>query len=742
MLYADVIVDINTKSIDKPFTYGIPDSLRGSVTVGSLVTIPFGKSNNQKDGYVIDITDSLSFDSKKLKYILSVKENISFESEMISLAQFMKKRYFTTFRYALNSLIPMDLDSTYKKQLYVKLIKTHEFVNEYIETTGNSKRYKRRIDVLKYLIKTGEVKLTQLLYDLNVSKSVITSLENARFVDINNKYNPRIPYDSSKVKKTIKHIPNAEQQNAINSVKVSMKSEKNEVYVLHGVTGSGKTEVYLQLIEETIAHGKSAIFLIPEISLTHQTVRRVMSRFGDVVGVIHSRLSKGEKYDQWKMAKDGKIKVMIGPRTAIFTPFLKIGIIIIDEEHESTYKSEKDPKYHAREIAIKRASYHKCPVVLGSATPLIETYFKAMSSKYKLLELTSKATNDYINDIEIIDMSMEIKEGNDTIFSKKLTDSIKRTLQKNEQIILLLNSRGYSRFITCKNCGYVAKCSRCEIPFHYHKSDNALICHYCDNKKNSYARCPKCSSEKVEDIGIGTEKVEKQLNTLFPEARVVRMDYDTTSGKFGHDEIIKKFEEEKADILIGTQMVAKGHHFSGVTLVGVLAADQSLYIQDFRSSERTYSLITQVLGRAGRDNVPGKGIIQTYSPQHYAIMASKTGDYLSFYKKEIVFRKLMKYPPYAHILVAILTSKDEKYIIRLSKILKNKLSEEDERYEVLGPTIPARPKIAGKYRRIIYVKSNSYNLLLQIIEYLQKEKKKEDVSKQSVLTLDINPTYT
>ncbi len=741
MKYANVIIHINTNALKKPFTYFIPEYLRERVKVGSIVNIPFGKSNKLKKGYVVKLSDSLSFDVKKLKSIESVSDDISFDAELVEIAAFMEKRYFTSLSKSFKAVLPAKIETSHKKQKYVKVIKDDNFIIDYIKNNEDKPKFAKRIMVLKYLLKNPSVKLSTLLEEVNVSRSVVSSLETSRFVDFIESITLRIPYDSSKIARTENLEPNEQQKYAIKSVKKSMTDMKNDVFLLHGVTGSGKTEVYLQLIEEVLNAGKSAIFLIPEISLTHQTVKRVMARFGEVVGVIHSRLSAGEKYDQWKMAKEGKLKVIVGPRSAIFTPFLNIGIIIIDEEHESTYKSEQDPKYNAREVAIKRASYHKCPVLLGSATPLVDTYYKAKIGKYTLLNLSEKAIDDSLVNAEIVDMRAELKKGNKTIFSVALKNAIDEAINKKEQVILFLNSRGYSRFLSCRDCGYVAKCSHCDVPYRYHKKEKSLMCHYCQSTKKAFDICPKCGSNKVKDFGIGTEKVEQMVRESFANAKVLRMDVDTTSGKFGHDEILSAFENHEADILVGTQMVVKGHHFKNVTVVGVLSADLSLYISDFRASERTFQLITQVIGRAGRSGRVGRGIIQTYSPKHYSIESSKSEDYISFYNREIAFRKIGNYPPFTNILSILLSSKDERYIERLSIRLASYIKKGDERFEVLGPTKPTREKIADSYRRVIYVKSTDYDLLLKIIEYMRKIKIKEDYDKKAVITADINSTY-
>ena len=508
---------------------------------------------------------------------------------------------------------------------------------------------------------------------------------------------------------------------------------------MHGITGSGKTEVYMQIIEKVLNKGQQAIVLIPEIALTPQTVRNFISRFGNKVGVMHSKLSAGEKYDGWRRAINGDISIMIGPRSAVFTPFKNLGIIIIDEEHEMTYKSEVTPKYHAREIAIKRGQMTGATVILGSATPSLETYYLAKKGKYSLLELNHRAATTNKLDVNVVDMREELMNGNKSIFSDTLRNEIQNKLFKKEQVILFLNRRGYSRFVSCRQCGYVIKCDNCDIPYTYHAYDDKLVCHYCGSTIDMVNKCPSCNSKYIKQFGIGTEKVETYVKKEFPQARILRMDLDTTSKKNSYDSILGKFRNGDADILIGTQMVAKGHDFPNVTLVGVLAADLSLYMSDFRASERTFQLLTQVIGRAGRSNLKGTAIIQSYTPEHYSIITSKDQDYTSFYEAEIKYRQMMNYPPFSNLLVLLIQSTNEKELIKRSFELKDDICLVSPRFslEVIGPSAANISKINNNYRRVIMIKGKRYEDLMQFINRYMK--RLSDKYKDISIYVDINP---
>lgn len=740
-VYAQVIIDISIKSLDKIFTYEVPGALVNQIAIGAVVEIPFGNGNRLIKGYVLGIVDHIDFDESKVKEVLKVYENVSYEQELIELAVWMKVRYACTLQTALKSLLPTPPDVNKKEQRYIKSKLDEGQILSVIENLDGQKRFESRVRVLEVLLQRPHIKQKVLIESAQVSPSVLTTMVKNNQIEVTYETTFRIPYDVEDYDVTTNLNPNEEQKHAINTIVTSMTASKPGVFLLHGVTGSGKTEVYMQVIEQALAEDKSAIVLIPEIGLTPQMVRRFVERFGDVIGVMHSRLSVGERFDQWRMAKEGKIKIMIGPRSAIFAPFLNIGVIIIDEEHEMTYKSEMPPKYHAREVAVFRAYKHDCPVVLGSATPLIETTYKALNGTYQRLVLTNKAASEHQLDVMTIDMREELSEGNKSPFSKALQEGIRKTLERREQVILFLNRRGYAKFVSCRQCGHVLKCDHCDVPYNYHKFKHQLLCHYCGKSLPMVTNCPNCGSKHIREFGVGTQKIQDIIRDMFPDARVLRMDYDTTTGKHGHQKILDSFEAHEADILLGTQMVAKGHHFDNVTLVGVIAADLSLYTNDFRASERTFQLLTQVIGRSGRGDKPGQAIIQTYSPEHYSLACAKDQDYERFYKNEIVYRELMGYAPFKHMMLVMLTAKEEKYIIRLSYKIKDTLNhyEQPGKLDVLGPSPATLSKVNDVFRRVIYIKSDNYKVLTQLSQILYEAMAQEDQRKIATLTVDINP---
>ncbi len=740
-VYAQIIIDISIKSLDKVFTYEVPSSMVSQVRSGAIVEIPFGKGNRLMKGYVLGLTDSIDFDERKVKAIIRVFEDVTYEQELIELAVWMKKRYVCTVQTALRALLPTQPDVRKKQERYIQSLLTEAQIMSTLEQLDGQKRYEARCRVLEVLLRRPYIKQQVLVESAEVSAGALTTMVKNDLIKVSYETSYRMPYDVDDFDVTTHLKPNDEQQFAIDAIVETIENRKSEVFLLHGVTGSGKTEVYMQTIATVLARGESAIVLIPEIGLTPLMVRRFVERFGDVVGIMHSRLSTGEKFDQWRMAKEGELRIMIGPRSAIFAPFEHIGIIILDEEHEMTYKSEMPPKYHAREVAVFRGHKHHCPVVLGSATPLVETNYKALKGSYKKLVLTAKAASDNPLAVETVDMRLELTGGNKSVFSIALQEAMNEALGRHEQIILFLNRRGYAKFVSCRQCGYVIKCNHCDVPYNYHKYKNQLLCHYCNKSIPMVDSCPNCGSKHIREFGVGTQKVEDMLSELFPEAKVLRMDYDTTSGKHGHKEVLDKFESHQADILLGTQMVAKGHHFDNVTLVGVLAADMSLYTNDFRASERTFQLLTQVIGRSGRGSKKGRAVIQTYTPDHYSVQCAQDQDYERFYRNEIVYRDLMGYAPFKHMMLVMLTAKEEKYIIRLSYNLKDRLNkyEVPGRLDILGPAPATLSKVNDTYRRVIYVKSDAYKALTQLSEHLYKEMKQEDTRRIAHITIDINP---
>ncbi|HHV46182.1 MAG TPA: primosomal protein N' [Tissierellia bacterium] len=605
----------------------------------------------------------------------------------------------------------------------------------------------KQLEIAKYLIKVREVPLKELLNRTNSSITSVESLEKKNIVKIINRELYRTPIDSD-IKCYEKHNLTDEQRNCVNAILKSIKENENSKFLIHGVTGSGKTEVYLNLVEETLKKGKDAIVLVPEISLTPQTIDRFVGRFGNNVAVLHSRLSQGERFDQWRRIREGKVKIAIGARSAVFAPFNNLGLIIIDEEHESTYKSNMNPKYDAIEVAEKRCKQNNAVLVMGSATPSIESYYKSLTGHMKLLNLTRRINNRKLPEVEIVDMREELNSGNISIFSRKLRESIEKNLSSGNQTILFLNRRGHSTFISCRSCGYVAKCDNCSISMTYHMHENRLKCHYCGKTVLPPRICPVCKSKYIKYFGIGTEKVEEYTKELFPEAAVMRMDLDTTSRKGSYESILKRMANKSIDILIGTQMIAKGLDFKGVTLVGIIAADTSLNLPDFRSSERTFQLITQVAGRAGRGEFSGHVIIQTYNPDHYSIKLAREHDYVSFYNKEILLRREFNYPPFANIITILIYGENDALVALKSNEVYNVLIEEIKKNglvniieNIMGPSRAPLEKIKNNYRYQIIIKCSDEQLdkLRNIIKWvciLNRQKINLDSIKISV---DINP---
>lgn len=536
-------------------------------------------------------------------------------------------------------------------------------------------------------------------------------------------------------------VLNPAQQSIVDRFASDLESDRHHTYLLHGVTGSGKTEIYVRAIEKVVAKHKQAIVLIPEIALTYQTVRYFRAYFHDRVTVINSRLSAGEKYDQFMKAKKGEVDVVIGPRSALFAPFEHLGLIIIDEEHENSYKSEYPPRYHARETAIKRAQLEGASVILGSATPSVESYQKAMNGEYVLWTLPERASGGALAETSVVDLREELRRGNRSVISSELASDIRDRLDKKQQIMLFINKRGYNSFISCRNCGEALKCPHCDVSLTKHQG-NRLLCHYCGYSMIQPDICPSCKSRLIGGYGTGTQKVEEEIHRLFPDAATIRMDKDTTSVKNAHERLLEQFENREADILIGTQMIVKGHDFSNVTLVGILLADLTLFHNDYRAGERTFDLLAQAAGRAGRGRIPGKVVIQSYQPEHYAIVSAAKQDYRMFYESEYAYRQMMKYPPVWNMMVILLTSKEELLLDAEAGLLADKLKlifAEDGQMQMIGPSVPVIAKIKDIYRRVVYVKHNRYNKLVEIKDYIEAYIEQQKLDEQINVIFDFNP---
>lgn len=658
MIFADIIVDISHEKLDRPFQYIIPESLEDKILIGSAVKIPFGKGNRIIPGYVIGITEIPSWEVDKMKEILSVEEKkITLESELIQIAWFIRETCGATMNQALKTVIPVKSKTKEIEKAEISLAQDYQTPEKWKELLEHyqKKHAAVRIRLVEALMKQTVLNQEYVKKVLKISSSVLKEMEKGNIITVKRTRTYRNPltflddYRTDTDKDADVSLNEGQKQ-----IVESICSDSSMVHLIHGITGSGKTRIYMELIRRTLLEGKQAIIMIPEISLTYQTVKRFFDVFGERVSIIHSRLSPGERYDQLERARHGDIDIMIGPRSAVFTPFSNIGVIIIDEEHESSYKSETIRNIMQRETAIFRAGLHHARVILGSATPSVESYYKALHGEYRLHTLSFRASGA-VAQVSVADLRAELEAGNKSIFSRRLASLIEDRLAKKEQIMLFLNRRGYAGFVNCRKCGEVLQCPHCDISLTYHNGER-LTCHYCGYTTRMPQLCPSCHSRYIAPFGTGTEKVEALVHKQFPSARVLRMDADTTAAKGSHERILSQFAAHQADILIGTQMIVKGHDFPLVTLVGIIAADLSLYAQDYRASERTFQLLTQAIGRAGRKSDHGEAVIQTYHPENYSIVAASRQDYKEFYNQEILYRTISGYPPVMQMMAILITS--------------------------------------------------------------------------------------
>ncbi|MCL2407418.1 MAG: primosomal protein N' [Defluviitaleaceae bacterium] len=747
-LTAEVIVDITNAEVDKVFHYllpdqhNIPENLRDSISPGFRCIVPFG--NRHIDGCIVGFSEP-TVDPSKLKKIISFYEDYPIITpHLLELAKWMKTKYYTTLAACLRSIAPSWTGAKRnKKILYAQLIEGKENTDEYIETT---KKNGTQAQVLKALAKHGgePIPIATLAATLSISASPIRTLEKKGLVTIAerlsiNKPIATITYNTDNKKESV--TLTEEQLNVLHTLS---NSPRGKTWLLHGVTGSGKTEVYMRLIEKAITEGKQAIMLVPEIALTPQAVDSFKRRFGTGVAVTHSRLTPLERMEQWNAARSGEISIMIGPRSAVFAPFPTLGVIIVDEEHEKTYTSETTPKYSSSTVAEKLGELTGAVVVLGSATPDIITYFRAQKGEIGLLTM-EKRVNNRFPQVHVADLRTELAEGNRTIFSKVLQFEMERNVKLGHQTILFMNRRGHSTFVSCRACGYVCKCGSCSVNFTYHTQTSSMLCHYCGARERPPTDCPQCSSRHVRYFGVGTQKIEEEVTHLFPGTSVARMDMDTTSTKSGHEKIIRRFAEGKAQILVGTQMIAKGLDFPNVSLVGIIDADVALNMGDYRSAETAFQLITQVSGRAGRASLPGKVIIQTYMPHHYSIEYSKDNNYAGFYSHEIISRQTMGYPPFGHIFMVMMTCEDEKKLISVQKELAHIMRMYNRKgfFDILGPSPAIVSKVNNLYRWKILVKTMSTDvpedLIIKFVFYCVDKLKAGQIRLDGIninLTLD------
>lgn len=798
MSIAKVIVDVPAKQINQTFDYSIPVRLEEILEPGMRVIVPFGP--RKITGFVLETASTSAYD--KLKDLIDVLDITPvLTEELLSLGQWLADETISLYITAYQVMLPQVLKSQYKKELvrmtddalepsleslfagrdivtfeeferstigYHQVLKAinsgdiqvnylvksritkktetvikpgvadHLLEEAYNDMSNNAKKQR---ELLAYFIQNPDtITKKQLMAKIGTGSSTIKALLDKKLLISMKQEIYRNPYNDAAIERTTALTLTDQQKEAIEPIKQSLTDHRHDVFLLHGVTGSGKTEIYLQAIEDVINQGKEAIVLVPEISLTPQMVHRFKGRFGSDVAVMHSALSSGEKYDEWRKIYHRQVKVVVGARSAIFAPFENLGIIIIDEEHETSYKQEDQPKYHARDVAIWRAKHHNCPVILGSATPTLETYARAKKGVYQLATLSKRTNEKAMPEVEIVDMRNELHEGNRTMFSRKLREKIETCIAKKEQIVLLLNRRGYSTFVMCRDCGHVKECPHCDIALTYHKNLNQLKCHYCSYEEPMPTICPECSSELIRYFGTGTQRVEEALTQLIPEARIVRMDVDTTRRKGAHEKLLTQFGNGEADILLGTQMIAKGLDFENVTLVGVLTADSMLHLPDFRSSEKTFQLLTQVSGRAGRHELPGEVIVQTYTPDHYSIELASQYSFTEFYMKEMAMRKTFHYPPYVFLtLVTVSHPNKVKVVQTTQKIVQSLLQKVKEDTIILGPTPSPMARIKDRYRYQCMVKyknePNLRNILRNILDQFDDDIRKNDL----LISIDMQP---
>ena len=721
-MIAGVLVEISNKNVDKIFEYLVPPELVDKIKIGIRVLVPFG--NMMLEGFVLTLSGRKTTDKELRKIVEIIDSEIVLNEELLELGKTMQKDTLATLISCYQVMLPKALKAKNGTSINIKYDYYYSLNDIDLDLKKFGSKQKEIID----LVKNKKI----------VSKSILTNISAAslkRLVEVgilveSRREHYRVEYENIEYEK--KNLT-LEQQKVVNQV----INNPNNNYLLYGVTGSGKTEVYMEIIDYYLKIGKTSIVLVPEISLTPQMIKRFQSKFGKTIAAIHSGLSPSEKYDEWRRICRGEVKIVIGARSAIFAPLSNIGIIIIDEEHSDSYKqSDPNPRYNAKDIALLRAKKHNAVVLMGSATPSLESMARAFKGVFTLLTLPNRVNGKALPEVTIVDMNKEIRKSKGH-FSNVLLDAINNCLDKKEQVILFLNRRGYASFVSCKNCGYTFKCPNCDITLTYHKSSNTLRCHYCGYGDANHEICPSCKEKSLNSLGLGTERIEEELHKTFPTARVLRMDYDTTSKKGMHKKIIEQFRTGNYDILLGTQMVAKGLDFDNVTLVGVINADTSLNIPDFRSSENTFSLLSQVAGRSGRSNKEGHVIIQTFNPDHYAIKLASKHDYMSFYKEEMLIRKKLNYPPYYYLCSLRISGKDANYIYNEALKIKRSLTRNLEKVSILGPSNASVFKINNNFRYNIIWK---YKNITEIYEILVKIVNHYKTNNKIKIDIDFNPS--
>ena len=721
MLYADVIVDISHEKLDRSFQYLVPREMEDEIRVGMVAAIPFGNGNKERKGYVTGLSGEPKYDPAKIKSLrrLCSGEETT-EARLVSLAAWMKERYGSTMAQALKTVLPVREKIRHKEKRLLYLRVSREQAEQEASRMEKS-RCRARARVLRALLEKEPLDCTKAAKELGMTSSVLKPLLEQELVEIRQDEVYRIPAEEVSVPVEEHSVLSDAQKEALDEILAEWENSSARPVLLHGVTGSGKTQVYMKLIEKVISSGRQVIVLIPEIALTYQTVRRFTGWFGDKVSVLNSRMSPGERYDQFRRARQGGIQIMVGPRSALFTPFSRLGLIIVDEEHEPTYKSENSPRYHAREVAVRRGEMENARVVLGSATPSLEAYTKARQGEYLLVKLTERYRDRPLPEVSVVDLREELKSGNRSVLSRKLKEAVQHRLERGEQAMLFLNRRGYAGFVSCRSCGEVLKCPHCDVALSEH-SNGKMICHYCGYERPSVKVCPVCGSPYIGGFKAGTQQIEAVLRREFPDAGILRMDYDTTRARGSYEQILASFAAHEADILVGTQMIVKGHDFPDVTLVGVIAADLSLNEADYRCGERTFQLLTQAVGRSGRGKKTGEAVIQTYHPDHYSIQAAAHQDYERFYEEEMGYRILMDYPPAAHMLTVLASGEDAALLGQGMEFIR-KFAERicpDKGLHIIGPADAAVGKVNDIYRKVFRLKHEDGKLLLDMKDKIEK----------------------
>lgn len=801
-MYAEVIVDVAAYPIDRPFDYMVPEQYRELIESGSRVKVPFG--NRQALGFVTALkseTDVPTDKQKPIGELLDIEPVLTLE--MLEMTKWLKRHTLCYEIDALQVMLPSALRAKYEKILRIvdhnvelpqsvqalfqqrdhvelKVDESKELlalikklVKEDILSLETSVKQKTAVKKVRMIHIESDLERLKMVYDsitnkakkqkdvvrwmmdhpgerivsadllkhLSTTNAVLQSVLDKGAATLQMEEIYRDPYADRTIDTSTKLALTNEQHLALSEIILSYEKQEAKTFLLHGITGSGKTEVYLQAIERALIDDKEAIVLVPEISLTPQMTNRFKERFGSLVAVLHSGLSTGEKYDEWRKIKRGEVKVVVGARSAIFAPFQNVGIIILDEEHEGTYKQDDSPRYHARDVAIWRSEYHNCPVILGSATPSLESYARAKKGNYTLLTLANRPKEQALPEVSVVDMREQLKNGNRSMFSLELAEAINVRLDKQEQMVLFLNRRGHSSFVLCRDCGTVVECPNCDISMTYHRHQEKIKCHYCGEESQVPHTCPECSSEHIRFFGTGTQKVEEEIARLFPAARVLRMDVDTTRKKGSHEHILKLFGEGKADILLGTQMIAKGLDFPNITLVGVLSADTTLHLADFRAAEKTFQLLTQVSGRAGRHDKAGEVIVQTYTPEHYAIQFAQHHDFVPFYSQEMMNRKQFLYPPFTYVVLIQITHEDvlmtAEYAHKAANWLRDNLTDQSE---IIGPTASSISRLQNRYRYQCLIKYKKEPTLPEILQQLTRIYRTDWIKKGILMSIDLNPS--